>query len=316
MTIKQLNGPHGNYERHPISALFDVFDDDDLSDLTESIKKVGVIQSIVLSDGMVIDGWNRYRIARDLGIRADLRELTPEVDPRDFVKALNIARRHLTKSQKATMVVRLNEWRPVGVQDDRTNEDDQQQTATEEQMASQAGVSKKTIQQAKQAESAGKGDEVLSGKKSLQAVVDEIKQEEVEEPGDDDAPSVAPAVKPARPRKPSATDKLKSQLRERDETIASQSEEISNLKVVLKGYELEIEGDHDGALREMNNLQAQIRSLKGSLGQTQTKLGDCKRRCKALEKQVAELQSQLSAGDAADDDDSPPDVDEEDVWED
>lgn len=300
-----MTGAHSNYQRHDLSAAFDVFDDEDLTELTASIKKLGVIQHIVLHEGKVLDGWNRYKIAREVGATARIVELTPDVDPREFVRAQNLARRHLTKSQKATMIVRLNEWRPVGVQDDRTQDDDS--TATTEEMANQAGVSTTTIEQAKKAELHGKGDEVLSGEKSLQQVVDEIKREPVDEPAEP-----TPAPKKVKPRKPSPTDQLKVQLRERDATIAAQSEEISGLQMMVKGYELEVSGDHKGVLREMSNLQANIRTLKGSLGEAQSKLRDCKFRGKQLEKRIAELESQLST-----DAEAPTDVEDEDaIWED
>jgi hypothetical protein len=88
--------------------------DDDLSALRDSIENIGVRNPITVHDGMVLDGWHRYTIAQQLGMECPEVELPSDVDPRDFVKAQNRARRHLGAGQWALIEVQLWDLRPVG----------------------------------------------------------------------------------------------------------------------------------------------------------------------------------------------------------
>ena len=65
------------------------------------IRKNGVIEPIVFLDGSILNGRNRYMAARKLGIEYPRVEYEG-TDPLGFVIAKNLARRHLTESQRGT----------------------------------------------------------------------------------------------------------------------------------------------------------------------------------------------------------------------
>jgi hypothetical protein len=136
------------FEQHPLSAAFPRMDEDAFQSLKDSIESMGVQRPITLHEGMVLDGWNRYMACHDLCMQCPTEDLPDDVDPREFVRALNKERRHLTPSQWAVAEVALWEWEPAhrpnkaapGAGLSRTNA----------QMAENAGVSERTIRHAKQ----------------------------------------------------------------------------------------------------------------------------------------------------------------------
>src|SRR6185312_3858258 len=74
--------------------------------LKADIAKNGVIEPIVFLGEFILDGRNRYEIARELGIEYPRVEYTGD-DPLGFVLAKNLSRRHLTDRQRADVAARL-----------------------------------------------------------------------------------------------------------------------------------------------------------------------------------------------------------------
>jgi ParB-like chromosome segregation protein Spo0J len=95
-------------EPHPLSALLPMMSDQELRKLRADILKNGQQEPIVLFEGKILDGRNRYRACMDLGIVDPKKEDfagKPE-DALHYVMARNVHRRQLSASQKA--VVALN----------------------------------------------------------------------------------------------------------------------------------------------------------------------------------------------------------------
>ncbi len=135
-----------SYEQHPLSAAFPAMSDDEYSALVDSITNIGVQNPIVIDDGMVLDGWNRYRAANEIGYPCPEVPLATDVDPVDFVLAQNSARRNLTASQRAFAAATCQRWKPVGNPQFRSTSELPTQTA----VAALARVSDTTLRQAKQ----------------------------------------------------------------------------------------------------------------------------------------------------------------------
>ena len=100
---------------HPLAEHFPRLPDDQLSDLTVDIRNRGVLNPITTCDGMVLDGRHRYEIALRLGVPCPMEEYAGD-DPRGYVIAQNLKRRHLPALQRARIVMEVNKWKPHGDQ--------------------------------------------------------------------------------------------------------------------------------------------------------------------------------------------------------
>lgn len=137
-----------NYQQHPLSAAFPVMNEGDYMSLLDSITNIGVQNPITLYEGMVLDGWNRYRAAMELGYDCPHVDLG-DVDPRDFVLAQNKARRHVTAAQLALATTTVYAWKPVGNPLFVQSDTEYPIGKTNAELAVLAGVSEPTIKQAK-----------------------------------------------------------------------------------------------------------------------------------------------------------------------
>lgn len=100
--------------QHPLSACFPAMQADEFKSLVESIEEIGVQNPITLYEGMVIDGWHRYRASQQVGMNYPSATLDAGTDPRDFVLAQNKARRHITTAQLAMATTACWAWHPHG----------------------------------------------------------------------------------------------------------------------------------------------------------------------------------------------------------
>ena len=136
------------YEQHPLSAAFPPMLDAEYVLLKNDIEVNGVLNHVTMYDGMVLDGWHRYRAATELGQDCPTVELPEHVEPRDFVIAQNRHRRHITQAQLAMAAAKVYEWMPAH----RPTKEAGTQcplTKTNDQLAGIAGVGARTIKQAK-----------------------------------------------------------------------------------------------------------------------------------------------------------------------
>jgi len=139
------------YLQHPLSAAFPAMAQDEFDSLVESIGNIGVQNAITIFEGMVIDGWHRYRATLESGMFCPVIELADDVDPRDFVLAQNKSRRNLTASQRAAAVTAVYQWHPSHRLVKSAPGADLIKTSKE--LAAIAGVGVRTIEQAKSVQS-------------------------------------------------------------------------------------------------------------------------------------------------------------------
>jgi len=91
---------------HPVAALFPMLPDDELQELADDIAANGLREPIVLDGaGTLIDGRNRLAGCALAGVSPDFATLNGE-DAIRYILSLNLARRHLTKGQRALLVAR------------------------------------------------------------------------------------------------------------------------------------------------------------------------------------------------------------------
>lgn len=123
---------------HPLAQLFPLIDGEEFSAFAEDIRLNGIVDKIVLLDGAILDGRNRFNVLVHLaesgevlgsgwGHRAgeplDAEHLDPDNswfrkfsreidgDPTSWVLSKNLKRRHLNESQRAMVAAKLKTMR-------------------------------------------------------------------------------------------------------------------------------------------------------------------------------------------------------------
>ena len=97
-------------ERHPLSNLWDDMPKDQKEELFLDIRNQGVLEPIVIYEGMILDGWHRYMAAQQAGIPCPQVEFDGE-DPGQFVISKNGMRRSITQKERARAAWLVAEWR-------------------------------------------------------------------------------------------------------------------------------------------------------------------------------------------------------------
>lgn len=97
------------YELHPLCTFFPRLEGAEFAALREDIRINGQRQPIVLHEGMVLDGGNRYRACIEAGIEPSFVEFAGG-DAVAFVLSANLHRRHLSAGQHAAIVASVTNW--------------------------------------------------------------------------------------------------------------------------------------------------------------------------------------------------------------
>jgi hypothetical protein len=92
---------------HPLSNIFPLMEGEDFEQLKEDIRLYGQREPIDLYENKILDGRNRYRACKDLGIEPTFRDWQGNGSPRAFVVSMNLHRRHLTNEQRRTIIALL-----------------------------------------------------------------------------------------------------------------------------------------------------------------------------------------------------------------
>jgi hypothetical protein len=93
---------------HPLADIFPLMEGQEFDDLVADIKAHGLIEPIVLFQGQILDGRNRYRACEAVGAKYSANHVIDVAfDPLSFVISRNLKRRHLNESQRAMIAARL-----------------------------------------------------------------------------------------------------------------------------------------------------------------------------------------------------------------
>lgn len=92
-----------NIKPHAITVLFPPMSDEDYRALRDDIKENGQREPAWTLNGELIDGIHRQRACEELGLELRTREWRDGGSLAAFVISLNVRRRHLSASQKATI---------------------------------------------------------------------------------------------------------------------------------------------------------------------------------------------------------------------
>lgn len=141
---------------HPAAEIFPMMTGADFDALVADIKANGQREPIVIHDGLILDGRNRYRACRQLGIETETLDWSQRGAPEAFVVSMNLHRRHLNESQRALIAARLSPLKKGDVRSqclDSTSDSGGQQIyrplLSADKSAALLNVSPKSVQYAK-----------------------------------------------------------------------------------------------------------------------------------------------------------------------
>jgi DNA modification methylase len=93
-------------EYHEYANLFPMVTGSDFEGLKEDIKENGLLNPVVLYEGKILDGRNRFRACQEIGQQPEFEDYEGD-NPLEYVISLNLHRRHLNESQRAMVAARL-----------------------------------------------------------------------------------------------------------------------------------------------------------------------------------------------------------------
>lgn len=142
------------FDFHPLANLFPLMDDEELSVLAFAIQENGQREPIILYEGKILDGRNRFRALKALNLPINTLNFDGN-DPVGYVADHNLHRRHLKASQRAAVAALLSEF-PRGrrrvTRDNNLDEGaeseadgDDISSLTQDEAANKFGISKRLV---------------------------------------------------------------------------------------------------------------------------------------------------------------------------
>lgn len=191
-----------NYEYHELANLFPLMDEGQYSDLVADIKENGLIESIILHEGKILDGRNRYNACNDASVEPKFVEYEGE-DALSYVISLNLNRRHLNESQRAMIGARLANMQ---VGDNQYGQANLPNQFSNKNASDKLNVSERIIKSAKKVQKEGIEDlqkSVEAGKVSVSAAsdiatLDKEEQEVILAKGEDEILEAAKQIRKSR----------------------------------------------------------------------------------------------------------------------
>lgn len=121
-----------HYKPHPLASAMPDMTPAEYAVLLDDIRRSGLREPIVLFEGAILDGRNRYNACGDAGISPTVSNFAGTMEEAEaFVYSLNIARRHMTTAQRKAFIKRTIEVNP---------------TEKDNEIAARTGVPKTTVQ--------------------------------------------------------------------------------------------------------------------------------------------------------------------------
>ena len=165
-------------EPNPLAALFPELLTEELTQLAQDIKQRGQLEPIILYNGQILDGWNRYRACGIAGVKPRIEEFNAKAakrSPEEFVLSRNLRRRHLSVGQKAAIALDWSEQIELSPETEKTKAPGRPKGALSE-AAKYIGINEQRVFEARQVREANPGlyQDVKAGKRSLNGALAEI----------------------------------------------------------------------------------------------------------------------------------------------
>ncbi|WP_334032772.1 ParB N-terminal domain-containing protein [Burkholderia gladioli] len=294
---------------HPLCALFPRLDGAEFDALKADIAANGQRAPVIIHEGQILDGGNRYRACTELGVEP-LTVPYSGTDPFAYVLSLNLHRRHLSPGQQAAIVAAATDWLESAQQGgtganqyasiEQTGNVAGLQTVADR--ATKSGASERTQ---RMADKVAKADPELAkrvahGEVSLPAAVRQVEgaankggtpKSDHAEAGSDDANRLAQSIEESsqgvsNPETPDNSSELDT-LREAVQELAHELEQVTG---ELSAYRAAESGDGEKKLveqqKEIARLKAEVRRLTDRRDSLMNENAELKREVKSLSRKI------------------------------
>ena len=167
---------------HPVANVFPLLEGEQFRELAEDIQAHGLQEPIVLFEGKILDGRNRYRACFTGRVAPQFRTFDErDGNPVAFVISANLRRRHLNDSQRAIIAAQLEKLKHGG---DRKTDQDANLHLDRGRVAELLNVSPRTVASGRKVVVHGIDDlrrKVESGTLSVSAAADVAELPEAEQ---------------------------------------------------------------------------------------------------------------------------------------
>lgn len=283
--------------QHPLSSAFPAMTDVDFEALVADIDKNGQREPAVAIGDEVLDGWHRVQACQKIGIIPLVNEFEGD-DPVSFVISKNMHRRHLTASQRAAAAAACSAWRPHGYQNDAhrvritpqnvievTNDDPDEDfdfmvPASAAEIAASAGVSVRSVTQAKQVQRASPdlANAVKEGRISLKRAVSAVNLPPDQQRGVIEGKQVVQIVRASN------AEKLLERIRELEAENAELKEKLSEMADTLETY---------ADMADDKDMVTKLAEQKAYTRGVETVRDDLMRQCNELKREVGALRRKV-----------------------
>ncbi len=262
-------------ERHPLSAVWGNMPQEQFKELVEDVRERGLLEPIVIYDGQILDGWHRYRACLEADVKPTIHRDGMrgghENDPLKFVISRNLHRRHLTTSQRAMIAAKLMNLKHGGQRGDKKQGANLPPgSVSSAAAAGMLNVSQRSVKTARAVRDHAKPEIVEAverGKMSVTAAARKAKSK-----------TGSTSSKKPKTLPPASAAKLQARVERLEAELIAARMEIEEKAAKIDELEeriafIQAESSPVAAVREekFNNYRAHIRTLKGSVGQWQTK---------------------------------------------
>lgn len=268
------------YQLHPLCTFFPRIEGAEFTELVEDIHQHGLRNPIVLLDGMILDGGNRYRACIEAGVEPTFTQYEGD-DPVGFVLSANLHRRHLSAGQRAAIVASAADWAKVQTRggDRRSDQSGRNDFDSVAARAERAAVNRDTQLRADKVAKADPGlvQKVARGEVSLPKAVEQITGKrpgaKAEKPESAEVETLRAEVKDLRDELSEARSILASETADNlaigkiidaDDKLAEAAKEIRRLTSLVASLEDRIRGlmnEKNEAIRDANSWRRKAERL-------------------------------------------------------
>lgn len=274
------------YEQHPLGKPWSRWDEEAFKLLIDDIDKNGVREKIVVYQNKILDGWHRYQACLELGVKnIPMREFEGN-NPAVYVVSANYHRRHDSVSIRAMSLAQTIETaKEMGLPYQDVEQINGGKIAPEsvKQAASMAGVSERTMKDARAATKAIPevrqavldGEMAVSEAAKLSRLPPEEQRSAVNEPKKR-KPKAKKAMKPSKPDEETVSLADYQVLQQKYDDLSSTNQalahELEALDAIRNGEQM----DH------FKKLNQQLISITASRDEWQNKCGELTRQVNYL----------------------------------